>query len=71
MARETSKLVTYWYVIADGEGAGPTGDGTYIYRFRDRGPAVEFAKRSTFYGLPANATQDEVPQYQAKRWGIA
>lgn len=66
-----AKLVKVFEVLADGKGAGPAGDGTFVRRFRSQREAEQFASTATCYGQPATVTADEVSRKLAQRWGMA
>jgi hypothetical protein len=65
-----AKDVTVYEVLADGEGQGPAGDGTYVRRFRTEAEALAFAKVSTCYGGKCRVQTCVAPRALARRWGI-
>ncbi len=63
--------MTIYEVLYDTDGEGPTGDGTVIERFTDRGEAARFAAGNTCWGRPADASERDVSRKLARRWGLA
>lgn len=67
-----AKLVKVFEVLADGKGAGPAGDGTFVSRFRSERDAIDFASGKTLYGKRGvPVTSVEVSRQLAQRWGLA
>lgn len=68
--RRAGRMVRVYEVIYDGEGPGPAGDGTFIFRTRNKKVAEDFAREHTAWGRPTEATSAEVPAQLASRWGV-
>lgn len=69
------RVITWiiYEVLADGNGDGPAGDGTYVYRFRNLKEARAFARTNTYLGGPIQKDQilkRKVPRQLAQRWGL-
>lgn len=69
-----SKTVRVFEVLYDGPAGcspGPNGDGTFIYRTKDRERAEAKARASTFYGRQTTYYSVDAPLALAQRWGLA
>lgn len=72
MARERDVTVfEVLYYAGDDGPSGPAGDGTFVFRSRDRREAERFASGRTCYGKPADVMESRVPRSLAQRWGCA
>jgi hypothetical protein len=51
--------------------AGAAGDGSFIYRTRNRKDAERFAAGKRCYSGDASVLESSVPRRLAQRWGLA
>lgn len=64
------KLYRVYEVLADTDSDGPAGDGTVVFRFRQKELAHRFALSRTCYGRPASVQVSDVPRRLAERYGV-
>lgn len=66
------KRDTVYVVLADGEGSGPAGDGTFTHRFWQKQNAQAFADQHTCWGQACVVSElVDVPPRLLARWTIA
>lgn len=65
-----ARTIRVYEVLYIGSRAGIAGDGSAIYRTRDRRQAEEFAAGKRCYSGPATVEAVDVPAHIAQRWGV-
>lgn len=66
-----ARTVKVYTVVYDtGMPGGPAGDGTAVFRTRNRAVAEGWAKGCTCWGYPAGVNECDVRRDIAHRWGV-
>lgn len=72
MAKPITVFEVLWHSDEPSQAyAGPAGDGSFIYRTRNKGDAERFAKGKRCYSEDASVGEVVVPRKLAQRWGLA